>query len=791
MIRNYRVVMRAPVSEAMGARVRADVPGAYLSKRRGRVLACGDSLPFLQIWFRQQGLSDAFDIEEHPDRTNNLLRSDWIVPVESIPRLRPIWRTRPHPKQVEAVRFWQERQGALIEIPTGRGKTWVGIAAACSYLGKGVRTLIVTPLPAQWLGAFHRITGPDPNNPDDRTPRVKVAAVTGHEGYEAVKHQPPPAIDWRPLISRERLLAELACKPAKTQAKLVGLIQEGAADGRRPIPKMLREWFERVVTPAAPYWIILRKSDRVAIARVDLGARPFLAPSDLDDLAQQRSSEKPTVAQTAARVHAVLVEHRDVAAVAAEVGATPQAVEEEITGWTAAMLARRHAQSDLGLPPDTEVAVISWAILVSHAANVKRWVGRSGTVVFDESQEAKSRYRTKRIRQPDGKDLEVPRYNQSWAASYISENAPRVLLLSATPDHNSIEDLWAQYDLIAPGCLGHFAACGVRYFGGVQGPHGMVYGRITNPTEFRLRSERLHFRTTKAEMGDASPMVRIMLPLGIEDLSASPLTLSDWKEAAAGGASGVMAMKLNALAIQLTPWLVSRVKTCVANGERVVVMVGLVSHAATVHARLAKVLPPTVPVALYTGATPEKERLAIIAAHRAASPAVIVATGDAIGTGTDGLQTTHRAIMAVLPWNHGEMVQREGRFDRFDESGERIVTEVEYPIPVDTVAEDIRDIVLTKAEHAAEAFGNAEVKALASDLALRVSEEKRPGALEALAKKLLAASEAREAAAIERETTIRALVAAAPPAAVDDVAELVGHVEDFHNEVFHDAWLDE
>ena len=45
-------------------------------------------------------------------------------------------------------------------------------------------------------------------------------------------------------------------------------------------------------------------------------------------------------------------------------------------------------------------------------------------------------------------------------------------------------------------------------------------------------------------------------------------------------------------------------------------------------------------------------------------PCVLVATGQSIGTGVDGMQTTDLAIFAMLPWKPGDFVQWKGRFDR-------------------------------------------------------------------------------------------------------------------------------
>ena len=42
----------------------------------------------------------------------------------------------------------------------------------------------------------------------------------------------------------------------------------------------------------------------------------------------------------------------------------------------------------------------------------------------------------------------------------------------------------------------------------------------------------------------------------------------------------------------------------------------------------------------------------------------LVATGQSMGTGVDGMQTANLAIFAMLPWKPGDFTQWKGRFDR-------------------------------------------------------------------------------------------------------------------------------
>jgi len=71
------------------------------------------------------------------------------------------------------------------------------------------------------------------------------------------------------------------------------------------------------------------------------------------------------------------------------------------------------------------------------------------------------------------------------------------------------------------------------------------------------------------------------------------------------------------------------------------------------------------PVWMAHGGVSERDRDNIVDQFRSSSgPCCLVATGQSIGTGVDGLQTTDLAIFAMLPWKPGDFVQWKGRFDR-------------------------------------------------------------------------------------------------------------------------------
>ena len=65
------------------------------------------------------------------------------------------------------------------------------------------------------------------------------------------------------------------------------------------------------------------------------------------------------------------------------------------------------------------------------------------------------------------------------------------------------------------------------------------------------------------------------------------------------------------------------------------------------------------------GGVSETERDEMVDAFRQSDKACcLVATGQSVGTGVDGMQTANLAIFAMLPWKPGDFLQWKGRFDR-------------------------------------------------------------------------------------------------------------------------------
>lgn len=777
MIRNFRAVMVRRLNEAQAIAVQEDVPGTYYDGKRGRLYVPGDALLFARLWMTKHGLPDNFTIEENPYRRNNVPRDQWMTTPEALPDLAPTWREKLHPKQREAFAFALDRQGALLQLPTGRGKTLLAVLLALAYLRTHKqKTLIVTVVPEQVVGAFRKFT----------TGNVKVAQVVGRVGFEAVRRVDEPTRHFQPLVTQTRMLAELRAMSPKRRKAATEALQEGPKG--RAVPAVLKGLVTVEVIDPPPRWDIVRRADNRVVGAVHLGHMPLLTDAQRKEL--QAEQIAGTVAgaddkaKRKARVAAYVLARelgQSLEAIAARYDVPVMEVDEAVTAWGADAMCAIRSTSDLGVPADTDVVVIHWALLVSRVAAIKAF--QFDTVIFDESQEAKSSKRYRSTRNLDGtRGPRVPCQNQSWAALAVSEALPRAWLLTWTPDQHSIEDLWAQYDLINPRGWGSFSTCGKRYFGGIPGEHGMVYGKVTNAPEFKARAANFHLYIPKADMPVNSPFTRSILHVPVAEVGRSRISTTEWK-LHNKSASSLLELRLVDYAEMMDPWAIHRVQWSVENGERIAVVAGRLEHVDSLFKALRKRLDPSIPIWTATGEVSTGDRQDIVSAFAASRPGVLICTSDAMGTGIDGMQNTHRVLVLLTPWNHGRLQQLEGRWDRFSEE-EGLVTEIEYPIIAGTVGEELIDNVIAKAEVSAE-LGNQDAAALAKALSRSVAEEDRPAALEAMAARMLAAAAEREARIAEQEAAARAASLILPVS--DDEVELLDMPESEHIDIWRDG----
>jgi superfamily II DNA helicase RecQ len=113
------------------------------------------------------------------------------------------------------------------------------------------------------------------------------------------------------------------------------------------------------------------------------------------------------------------------------------------------------------------------------------------------------------------------------------------------------------------------------------------------------------------------------------------------------------------------------------------------------------------------GGISETERDEITDAFRNhEGPCCLVATGQSVGTGVDGMQTADLAIFAMLPWKPGDFVQWKGRFDRL---GGR-ATLLKVVVAVGTYDERVVEILTDKFGPIMDFLAADEIKGLDTKL---------------------------------------------------------------------------
>tara|TARA_R100000152_G_C6782069_1_gene218236 strand:- start:4427 stop:6358 length:1932 start_codon:yes stop_codon:yes gene_type:complete len=312
----------------------------------------------------------------------------------------------------------------------------------------------------------------------------------------------------------------------------------------------------------------------------------------------------------------------------------------------------------------------------------KRWTAipqADGTVKFEKRKTAAS----------ERANSKVSRENRAVAVMDVSR-LPSLQLrigLTATPlDDGRPRRLWSQLDLLAPGGFSHsYSRFAGRYCDAKPGQFGgLDDGGSSNLPELKARCSFMMHEVPYSESHAALPSTRVQVVY----LSSAELNRAErWsddktfgqalksmaKEAKTNFAAReqVLEARLAEACSRKRKYVTGEVLEGLKGGGKVVVF--------TARRRETEAWSDTiqrevnrgdeaqrgVPVWMIHGGVPESERDVIVDAFRASDgPCCIVATGQSIGTGVDGMQTADLAIFAMLPWKPGDFMQWKGRFDR-------------------------------------------------------------------------------------------------------------------------------
>ena len=290
-----------------------------------------------------------------------------------------------------------------------------------------------------------------------------------------------------------------------------------------------------------------------------------------------------------------------------------------------------------------------------------------------------------------------------------------LLLLTATPVENRLQDLYELVNLVAPGLLGTAAR-----FRRTHGTADTAVGALRNVEALRARTREIMVRHRRSE-------VAVMLPARLaetvlvtpddderalytaiterirhEGREATPsrrLTLRSITRLAGSSPAAVaptldkvgwsdMAERARAIGrTRKTQELLTRLRRHVDRGEKVLVFT---AYRHTLDALVAEVAAAGIPAARYDGSLPRQEKDAAVAAFRDEVP-VLLSTESA-GEGRN-LQFCHVMINVDLPWNPMQIEQRLGRLHRVGQEHDVVLANL---VSRGTVEEQILRVLESK-----------------------------------------------------------------------------------------------
>ena len=296
-----------------------------------------------------------------------------------------------------------------------------------------------------------------------------------------------------------------------------------------------------------------------------------------------------------------------------------------------------------------------------------------------------------------------------------------LLLLTATPVENRLDDLFQLVSLVSPGLLGT-AAEFRRQHGGSTGSAASVTGgaAVRNVERLQARTREVMVRHRRSEVALILPQrlaetVKVHLPeseaqlygdvaerIRVEGRGAAPSRLMSLRSLArlAGSSTAALAPGLaragwNDLAARARAItrsrkeevLVERVGRHLEHGEKVIVFT---AFRPTLEQLATNLEATGVEVARYHGSLPRAAKDAAV--RRFENDVPVLVSTEAAGEGRN-LQFCHAMVNMDLPWNPMQIEQRIGRLHRIGQQHDVAITNV---LGAGTIEERILDILESK-----------------------------------------------------------------------------------------------
>jgi len=330
----------------------------------------------------------------------------------------------------------------------------------------------------------------------------------------------------------------------------------------------------------------------------------------------------------------------------------------------------------------------------------------SFSVVWDEAHLAKDHKRWDADPRIDGSVGFLRRSSIAARAGFLAPKASRRLALTATPMPDRVRDLWSQFDIVEPGCVGRYWDWAVKFCGAYEGQYGWDDKGASNlPSLHQFSAHRTHIVRSEEVYKLLPPIRRLTTYLSVTELTRADKDAGTEVRRAAKGARGGTGTEDNEAACSLlearlmhsaarkSKHVAESVVELLRDKQKVLVFTGRRRDVTTIFNKITKQAPPGTVLWAADGETPPDERETIREKYMdAPGPACIVGTGAAWGESVN-LHDTDRLIIVLLPWTWGQIRQQEGRVRRLGMQRSCII---EYIVAEGTVDERISGVVLDK-----------------------------------------------------------------------------------------------
>lgn len=376
--------------------------------------------------------------------------------------------------------------------------------------------------------------------------------------------------------------------------------------------------------------------------------------------------------------------------------------------------------------PMPRFVIVGWEMMREYC-DMLMGLGFTSMIV-DEAQKASAKRRNVAVPQDDG-SVEFKRLrNLTASIRALAGVIPRRLITTATPIMDRPKGLWAIVDTCQPYTLGSFNHFAPRYCARRPGMYGgWDDSGASNMEELRERlSFFVHQVSSKVARAALPTVRRMVFYLAPCDQNEAGDWRAEYKAAAAAGHGAEREVKLAEAAAKKRKYICGRVletlngkpdgKVLVLTGRRNdVELLGIAIRKALAAEGLADVL-----VTAVHGGYSQVERQQAVDDYRKSKTAVLVGTGESLGTGIDGMQCTDLQIHAMLPWTPGQIIQREGRVVRV---GQDRPVLIEYVIAEGTYDERVAELLINKLPAVETVVQNDEIMGLGKELAYGDADE--------------------------------------------------------------------